>query len=142
MKEGMFQMVKIQKMKTPLKKAADWVKENRSWLIVLVAGLLALWALDVHRSVQLSALQNDYTIVTGKLKVAESEAEAARTALSEKSAALIALQTANDQKIKVVTLNAYKEARAIPDDRITDSLNALISGARNRNEDRDRAADK
>ncbi len=135
-------MVKIQKMKTLLTKAADWVKENRSCLIVLVAGLLALWALDVHRSAQLSALQNDYTIVTEKLKVAESKAEAARTALSEKSAALFAIQTANDQKIKVVTLNAYKEARAIPDDRITDSLNALISGARNRNENRDRAADK
>ncbi|MEG1544866.1 MAG: hypothetical protein RR382_10145 [Tannerellaceae bacterium] len=135
-----------QTKKQVLTKAADWIKENRYWLLALGvflgAGLLALWALDAHRSAQLSALRTEYAATTEKLRAAEVEAEVARLVLTEKTEALAALQTDNDQKIKVVTLNAYKEARTIPDDRITDSLNALITGARGRNEDRDRAANK
>ena len=132
-----------QKKKTILTKAADWVRENKSWLLVLsvllAAALLALWALDAHRSAQLSALRAEYAATTEKLNAAEAETEAARLELEEKTAALAALQTANDRHVEEVTVNAYKKARALSDDDLLAAYNRLISGARSRNADRERA---
>ena len=132
-----------QKKKTILTKAADWAKENKSWLLVLAAllltVLLALWALDAHRSAQLSALRAEYAATTKKLKAAEAETEAARLELEEKTAALAALQTANDRHIREVTADAYKKARDLPDDSLVDAFNSVIAGARSRNADRERA---
>ncbi|WP_302795298.1 hypothetical protein [Cloacibacillus evryensis] len=129
--------------KTILTKAADWVKANKSWLLVLAvllaAALLALWALDAHRSAQLSALRAEYAAATEKLKAAEAETEAARKVLADKTAALAALQTANDRHIREVTADAYKKARALSDDDLLAAYNRLISGARSRNADRERA---
>lgn len=134
--------------KTPTKKpiptrAADWIAQNKYWLlavaVLLAAGLSALWALDAHRSAQLSAMRADYTAVSAKLKKAEAETAAARLALEQKTAALVAMQTANDRRIQEVTANAYKQARALSDDDLLAAYNRLIDGARSRNADRERA---
>ena len=131
-----------QKKKTILTKAADWAKANKSWLLVLAvllaAALLALWALDAHRSAQLSALRAEYAATTEKLNASEAETAAARKVLADKTAALAALQTANDRRIQEVTSNAYKQARALGDDDLLAAYNRLITGARQRNADRER----
>lgn len=132
---------------TPTKKpvlteAADWTRQNKYWLLVLVMLLLAasfaLWVLDARRSAQLSAMRADYTAVSAKLKTAEAETAAARQALEQKTAALAAIQTANDRCVKEVTANAYKQARALSDDDLLAAYNRLITGARSRNADRER----
>lgn len=133
---------------TPTKKpvlteAADWTRQNKYWLLVLVMLLLAasfaLWVLDARRSAQLSALRAEYAATAEKLKAAEAEVQESRQRLAEKTAELVALQTANDRRVKEVTADAYKKARALPDDSLVDAFNALITGARSRNVDRERA---
>ena len=133
---------------TPTKKpvlteAADWTRQNKYWLLVLVMLLLAasfaLWVLDARRSAQLSALRAEYAATAEKLKAAEAEVQESRQRLAEKTAELVALQTANDRRVKEVTADAYKKARALPDDSLVDAFNALITGARQRNADRERA---
>lgn len=130
------------KIRTILTKAADWARRNKYWLLVLavllLTVLLALWALDAHRSVQLSALRAEYAVTAEKLRAAEAETAAARKELAEKTAALAALQTANDRHIQEVTANAYKQARALGDDDLLAAYNRLITGARQRNADRER----
>ncbi|MEG1603970.1 MAG: hypothetical protein RR340_10220 [Cloacibacillus sp.] len=134
--------------KTPTKKpiltkAADWTAQNKYWLlavaVLLAAGLSALWALDARRFAQLSAMRAEYTAVSAKLKTAESETAAARQALEQKTAALAAMQMANDRRVKEVTANAYRQAIDMPDDSLVDAYNAVISGARQRNAGRERA---
>lgn len=130
--------------KTPiLTEAADWTRQNKYWLLVLVMLLLAasfaLWALDARRSAQLSALRAEYAATAEKLRTAEAEVQESRQRLAEKTAELVALQTANDRRVKEVTADAYKKARALPDDSLVDAFNALITGARQRNADRERA---
>jgi len=129
--------------KTPiLTKAADWLGQNKYWLLVLavllLAALFALWALDAHHSAQLSALGAEYAVTAEKLRAAEAETAAAQKVLAEKTAALAALQRTNDRRIQEVTADAYKQARALPDDSLVDAFNALITGARQRNIDRER----
>lgn len=125
--------------KTPiLTKAADWAKRNKYWLCVLAVLLLAA-LLDAHRSVQLSELRAEYAAIAEKLRAAEAEVQESRQRLAEKTAELAALQASNDRRIQEVTANAYKQARALPDDSLVDAFNALITGARQRNADRERA---
>lgn len=132
---------------TPTKKpvlteAADWTRQNKYWLLVLVMLLLAasfaLWVLDARRSAQLSALRAEYAATAEKLKAAEAEVQESRQRLAEKTAELVALQTANDRRVKEVTADAYKKARDLPDDSLVDAYNALITDARQRNVDRER----
>lgn len=134
--------------KTPTKKpiltrAADWIAQNKYWLlavaVLLAAGLFALWTLDAYRSAQLSAMRAEYTAVSARLKTAEAETAIARQALAEKTAELAALQASNDRRIQEVTANAYKQARALGDDDLLAAYNRLITGARSRNVDRERA---
>lgn len=134
--------------KTPTKKpiltrAADWIAQNKYWLlavaVLLAAGLFALWTLDAYRSAQLSAMRAEYTAVSARLKTAEAETAIARQALAEKTAALVGMQTDNDRRIREVTANAYKQARALSDDDLLAAYNRLITGARSRNVDRERA---
>lgn len=134
--------------KTPTKKpiltrAADWIAQNKYWLlavaVLLAAGLFALWALDAYRSAQLSAMRAEYTAVSARLKTAEAETAIARQALAEKTAALVGMQTDNDRRIREVTANAYKQARALSDDDLLAAYNRLIAGARSRNALRERA---
>ena len=126
-----------------LTKAADWTRQNKYWLLVLVMLLLAasfaLWTLDAYRSAQLSAMRAEYTAVSARLKTAEAETAIARQALAEKTAALVAMQTDNDRRIREVTANAYKQARALSDDDLLAAYNRLIAGARSRNALRERA---
>lgn len=124
--------------KTPiLTKAADWAKRNKYWLCVLAVLLLAA-LLDAHRSVQLSELRAEYAATAEKLRTAEAEVQESRQRLAEKTAELAALQAANDRRVKEVTADAYKKARNLPDDSLVDAFNALITGARSRNADRER----
>ena len=125
-----------------LTKAADWTRQNKYWLLVLVMLLLAasfaLWALDARRSAQLSALRAEYAATAEKLRAAEAEVQESRQRLAEKTAELAALRTANDRHIREVTSNAYKQARALGDDDLLAAYNRLITGARSRNADRER----
>lgn len=125
--------------RTPiLTKAADWVRQNKYWLCVLAVLLLAA-LLDAHRSVQLSELRAEYAATAEKLRAAEAEVQESRQRLAEKTAELAALRTANDRRVKEVTSNAYKQARALGDDDLLAAYNRLITGARSRNADRERA---
>ena len=121
-----------------LTKAADWAKRNKYWLCVLAVLLLAA-LLDAHRSVQLSELRAEYAATAEKLRTAEAEVQESRQRLAEKTAELAALRTANDRHIREVTANAYKQARALGDDDLLAAYNRLITGARSRNVDRERA---
>jgi predicted negative regulator of RcsB-dependent stress response len=130
------------KSRAILTKAADWARQNKYCLcvlaVLLLAALLAFWALDAHRSVQLSELRAEYAATAEKLRAAEAETAAARKELAEKTAELAAQQASNDRRIQEVTSNAYKQARALGDDDLLAAYNRLITGARSRNADRER----
>lgn len=76
------------KSRAILTKAADWARQNKYCLcvlaVLLLAALLAFWALDAHRSVQLSELRAEYAATAEKLRAAEAETAAARKELAEK----------------------------------------------------------
>ena len=126
------------KSRAILTKAADWVRQNKYCLCVLAVLLLAA-LLDAHRSVQLSELRAEYAAIAEKLRAAEAEVQESLQRPAEKTAELAALQASNDRRIQEVTSNAYKQARALGDDDLLAAYNRLISGARSRNVDRERA---
>lgn len=121
----------------------QWLYDHK-WQIVMVLLLVgaaaALWAwIEDRHSAELAALRNELARNEQELQTASRQVEELRAQLGRKQEEIAQLQRTNDRRIQEVTSNAYKQARALGDDDLLAAYNRLISGARSRNVDRERA---
>ena len=120
-----------------------WLCEHK-WQIIaallMVGVAAALWSwMDDRHSAELAVLQKELAQNEQELQAAGRQAEDLRAQLARKQDEIEQLQRNNDRRVKEVTVNAYKKARALSDDDLLAAYNRLISGARSRNADRERA---
>ena len=120
-----------------------WLCEHK-WQIIaallMVGAAAALWSwMDDRHSAELAVLQKEIAQNEQELQAAGRQAEDLRAQLARKQDEIEQLQRNNDRRVKEVTVNAYKKARALSDDDLLAAYNRLISGARSRNADRERA---
>lgn len=121
----------------------QWLYDHK-WQIVTVLLLVgvaaALWAwIEDRHSAELAVLRNELARNEQELQWASRQVEELRAQLGRKQEEIAQLQRTNDRRIQEVTSNAYKQARALGDDDLLAAYNRLISGARSRNVDRERA---
>lgn len=121
----------------------QWLYDHK-WQIVtvllLVGAAAALWAwIEDRHSAELAVLRNELARNEQELQAASRQVEELRAQLGRKQEEIAQLQRTNDRHIQEVTANAYKQARALGDDDLLAAYNRLISGARSRNADRERA---
>ena len=121
----------------------QWLYDHK-WQIVMVLLLVgaaaALWAwIEDRHSAELAVLRNELARNEQELQWASRQVEELRAQLGRKQEEIAQLQRTNDRRIQEVTSNAYKQARALGDDDLLAAYNRLISGARSRNVDRERA---
>lgn len=120
----------------------QWLYDHK-WQIVTVLLLVgvaaALWAwIEDRHSAELAALRNELARNEQELQTASQQVEELRAQLGRKQEEISQLQRTNDRRIQEVTSNAYKQARALGDDDLLAAYNRLITGARQRNADRER----
>lgn len=121
----------------------QWLYDHK-WQIVTVLLLVgvaaALWAwIEDRHSAELAVLRNELARNEQELQTASQQVEELRAQLGRKQEEISQLQRTNDRRIQEVTSNAYKQARALGDDDLLAAYNRLITGARSRNVDRERA---
>lgn len=121
----------------------QWLYDHK-WQIVtvllLVGAAAALWAwIEDRHSAELAVLRNELARNDQELQAASRQVEELRAQLGRKQEEIAKLQRTNDRRIQEVTSNAYKQARALGDDDLLAAYNRLITGARSRNVDRERA---
>ena len=121
----------------------QWLYDHK-WQIVTVLLLVgvaaALWAwIEDRHSAELAVLRNELARNEQELQWASRQVEELRAQLGRKQEEIAKLQRTNDRRIQEVTSNAYKQARALGDDDLLAAYNRLITGARSRNVDRERA---
>ena len=121
----------------------QWLYDHK-WQIVMVLLLVgaaaALWAwIEDRHSAELAVLRNELARNDQELQWASRQVEELRAQLGRKQEEIAQLQRTNDRRIQEVTSNAYKQARALGDDDLLAAYNRLITGARSRNVDRERA---
>lgn len=120
----------------------QWLYDHK-WQIVtvlLLVGAAALWAwIEDRHSAELAVLRNELARNDQELQAASRQVEELRAQLGRKQEEIAKLQRTNDRRIQEVTSNAYKQARALGDDDLLAAYNRLITGARSRNVDRERA---
>ena len=120
----------------------QWLYDHK-WQIVTVLLLVgvtaALWAwIEDRHSAELAVLRNELARNEQELQTASQQVEELRAQLGRKQEEISQLQRTNDRRIQEVTSNAYKQARALGDDDLLAAYNRLITGARQRNADRER----
>ena len=120
-----------------------WLREHKwqivaALLIAIAALAVWVWMGDLHRP-RLAVLRNELAQNEQELQAASREVEELHAQLARKQEELEQLRRANDRRVKEVTTNAYRKARAISDDDLLAAYNLLISGARSRNAERERA---
>lgn len=128
-------------VKTALKKAADWLASHK-WHIAglaLIALLLCgVWVRHSSTVREISSLRSAYAQSVEQVKQLEDKVTSLQTALDRKQEEIYRLQQEHDRAIKEVTADAYRKARTLSDDELLAAYNRLISGARQRNADRER----
>ena len=130
------------KLKELLSKAADWLASHKWHLVglALIALLvLGIYARDASIKRELSSLNSAYAQSVEQVKQLEDKVTSLRAELDRKQEEIYRLQEEHDRAIKEVTADAYRKARTLSDDELLAAYNRLISGARSRNAERERA---
>ena len=131
-----------EKIKTLLSKAADWLASHK-WHIVcallLILLLCGVWVRHSSTAREISSLRSAYAQSVEQVRQLEDEVTSLRVELDRKKEEIVQLQERHDREIKEVTADAYRKARTLSDDELLAAYNKLISGARQRNADRERA---
>lgn len=129
-------------VKDKLSLAADWLASHK-WYIVglaLIALLLSgVWVRHSSTAREISSLKSAYAQSVEQVKQLEDKVTSLRAELDRKQEEIYRLQQEHDRAIKEVTADAYRKARTLSDDELLAAYNRLISGARSRNADRERA---
>ena len=145
-------------VKTALKKAADWLASHK-WhivcallLVLLLCGvwvrhsstllvllLCGVWVRHSSTAREISSLRSAYAESVEQVRALEDEVTSLRVELDRKKEEIVRLQQEHDRAIREVTADAYRKARTLSDDELLDAYNKLITGARQRNADRERA---
>lgn len=131
-----------EKIKVLLSKAADWLASHK-WLLAglaLIALLLCgVWARHSSTAREISSLRSAYAQSVEQVRQLEDEVTSLRVELDRKREEIVRLQQEHDRAIREVTSDAYRKARTLSDDELLAAYNKLISGARSRNAERERA---
>lgn len=128
-----------------IEKIKKWIEEHKRQIIIglaafiLVVGLIAY---NRHKSAELKDLTAAYQTNLESLKVLDEKIEFLENELSRKQVEISQLQADNDRKVKELANNAYKEAHNLSDNDLSGAFDSFISGARRRNEERERSISK
>ena len=128
-----------------IEKIKKWLEEHKRQIIIGLAAfilIVGLIAYNRYKSAELKDLTAAYQTNLESLKVLDEKIEFLENELSRKQIEISRLQTDNDKKVKELTNNAYKEAHNLSDDDLSSAFDGLISGARRRNEERERSISK
>lgn len=129
-------------IKDKLGRAADWLSSHK-WHIAglaLIALLLCgVWVRHSSTAREISSLRSAYAQSVEQVRALEDEVTSLRVELDRKREEIVRLQQEHDRAIREVTADAYRKARTLSDDELLAAYNKLISGARSRNAERERA---
>ena len=135
-------MTKIMKtVKTVLKRAADWLASHKwhiAGLLLITLLLCGVWVRHSSTAREISSLRSAYAQSVEQVKQLEDKVTSLRVALDRKREEIVRLQQEHDRAIREVTADAYRKARTLSDDELLAAYNKLISGARQRNAERER----
>lgn len=129
-------------IKDKLSRAADWLvlhKWHIAGLLLIALLLCGVWVRHSSTAREISSLRSAYAQSVKQVRALEDEVTSLRVELDRKKEEIVRLQHDHDREIREVTANAYSKARTLSDDELLAAYNKLISGARSRNADRERA---
>ena len=130
------------RIKDKLGRAADWLSSHKWYIagLLLIALLLCgVWVRHSSTARGISSLRSAYAQSVEQVRALEDEVTSLRVELDRKREEIVRLQQEHDRAIREVTADAYRKARTLSDDELLAAYNKLISGARSRNADRERA---
>ena len=130
-----------EKIKTLLSKAADWLASHKwhiAGLLLIALLLCGVWVRHSSTAREISSLRSAYAQSIEQVRQLEDEVTSLRVELDRKKEEIVQLQESHDRAIREVTADAYRKARTLSDDELLAAYNKLISGARQRNVDRER----
>ncbi|MDO5116022.1 MAG: hypothetical protein Q4D58_08010 [Synergistaceae bacterium] len=124
-----------------------WLLEHRWRIIVAVLAAIITGAvliaradvLDSRHASEMNTLRGELVKNEKKLLEAEKQVEGLRAQLKLKQEEIERLRQENDRRIREATASAYRKARDMHDDDLLAAYNRLISSARSRNAERERA---
>ena len=129
-------------IKDKLGRAADWLSSHKwhiAGLLLIALLLCGVWVRHSSTAREISSLRSAYAQSVEQVRQLEDEVTSLRVELDRKKEEIVQLQERHDREIKEVTADAYRKARTLSDDELLAAYNRLISGARSRNAERERA---
>ena len=129
-------------IKDKLSRAADWLvlhKWHIAGLALIALLLCGVWVRHSSTAREISSLRSAYAQSVEQVRALEDEVTSLRVELDRKCEEIVQLQERHDRAIREVTADAYRKARTLSDDELLAAYNHLITGARQRNADRERA---
>ena len=129
-------------IKDKLGRAADWLSSHKwhiAGLLLIALLLCGVWMRHYSTAREISSLRSAYAQSVEQVRQLEDEVTSLKVELDRKKEEIVQLQERHDRAIKEVTADAYRKARTLSDDELLAAYNKLISGARSRNADRERA---
>lgn len=129
-------------IKDKLSRAADWLASHKwhiAGLLLIALLLCGVWARHSSTAREISSLRSAYAQSVEQVRQLEDEVTSLRVELDRKREEIVRLQQEHDRAIREVTADAYRKARTLSDDELLAAYNKLISSARSRNVERERA---